>query len=306
MKIHTKVIIDLASGEVLEDEHYEYEGLIEEAKGGGGGSSGGTQTQIQEPWAEQKPFLKTGFKRAQGDVLNRPLEFFPGSTVVPYSPETEVALGAQTGRAITGSPLLSGAQDYTGDVLGGSFFDTPTIRGDRLDPTTNPFFSGVSDAVLSQVQPQVASQFARAGRTGGSPLAQEALGRGVSRGLAPYLFQEYGRERGLQESAFGRERGFQESAAARAPGLAREDYADIGKLRDVGQAREELSSANLAEDMARHAFGQAEPGQRLEDYMRLITGSFGGTTTTQLPQGAGSNPLMQLAGGADLGTGLAK
>ena len=122
MKIHTKIVIDLASGEMLEDEHYEYDGPVVEA---GGGPSGGGQpehtTQTQEPWDEQKPFLTKGFERAETDVFNRPLEFFPGATVVPYSPETEFAFGAQTSRAMGGSPLLRGAQNEIGRLLSGSY-----------------------------------------------------------------------------------------------------------------------------------------------------------------------------------------
>ena len=58
-------------------------------------STGGqTQQSVQtnEPWKAQIPYLKTGFARAQTDVLDRPLSYFPESTVVPFSPETETAL----------------------------------------------------------------------------------------------------------------------------------------------------------------------------------------------------------------------
>ena len=263
-------------------------------KGGGGTTT--TSTQNNDPWSGQQQYLTTGFERAETDVLNRPLEYFPDDTVIPFSPETEAALGRQSARAWEGSPLLAGAQGYTGDVLGGDFFNTPTIRGDFLDPSTNPFFSGVSDAVLSQVQPQVASTFARAGRTGGSPLHAEALGRGVSRGMAPFLFGEYGRERGLQESAFGRERAAQEGAAARAPGLAREDYFDIERLGDVGAAREGKSEERLADQIARFNFAQEEPTNRLAQYTNLIRGNYGGTSTSSSTSRQSANTGMQAAG----------
>ena len=231
--------------------------------------------QTNEPWAAQIPYLKTGFARSETDVLDRPLSYFPDSTVVPFSSESELALGGQAGRALEGSPLLTGAQGYTGDVLSGKF----------TDPSSNPFLSGVSDAVLSDVQPRVASTFARAGRTGGSPLAAEALGRGVSRGMAPYLFGEYGRERGIQESA-----------AARAPGLAREDYYDLSRLGDVGAAREAKTEEGLAENIARFNFGQQEPTNRVAQFMNLIQGNYGGTSTGSSTAKQSANTGMLIAG----------
>ncbi len=271
MKVHTRIVIDLTSGKVLEEQWFEYEGPVAEAKGGGGQTT--TTTQNNDPWSGQQGPLKTSFARAETDVLNRPLDYFPDPTVIPFSPETETALGAQTGRAFAGSPLLEGAQGYTGDVLGGKF----------LDPASNPALAGLSDAVLSVVQPQVAGNFARAGRTGGSPLAQESLGRGVARGMAPFLFNEYGRERGIMESA-----------AARAPGLAREDYFDITKLGEVGAAREGKSEERLADTLARFNFAQEEPTNRLAQYTNLIRGNYGGTSTSSSTSKQGSSALQTI------------
>ena len=139
--------------------------------------------------------------------------------------------------------------------------------------------------MLSEVQPRVASTFARAGRTGGSPLHAEALGRGVSRGMAPYLFGEYGRERGIMEGA-----------AARAPGLAREDYYDPAKLGQVGAARESKAEEGLAEEIARFNFGQQEPTNRLAQYMNLIQGNYGGTSTASTTAAQSANSALLGAG----------
>lgn len=243
--------------------------------GGGGGGE-----QKNEPWGLQKTYLAKGFPRIEEEVLNRPLEFFPGQGYVPLSPETEAGLGAATARAEAGSPLLSGAQDYTQGVL----------SGDYLSPESNPFFAGAADSVLSQVQPAVASQFGAAGRSGTSPLAAEALGRGVSRGLAPYMFGEYGRERGIQEAAAGR-----------APALAREDYYDPSQLAAVGAQREGLSARQLADEKARHDFEQQEQTERLRQYMQLIQGNYGGTTSTS---GGGLSSGEGALGGALSGAAI--
>ncbi len=244
------------------------------------GSSGGGQTTQTvtntDPWSAQQDPLREGFSAA-GSVLNSPQEYFPGSTVVPFAPETTAALGAQTNRATQGSPLLGGAQDYTSNVLSGQY----------LDPSSNPFMSGVTDAVMSQVQPRVASSFANAGRTGGSPLASEALGRGVSRGLAPYIFGEYGRERGAMEAA-----------AERAPGLAEADYGDIDRLARVGASREGKAEEGLQDEISRYNFAQAEPANRIGQYMGLIQGNYGGTGTQSQTASSSVNPWLLGAGAA--------
>ena len=243
-------------------------------------SGGGqTSTSTTEPWPAQQESLKRGFLEAEQNVLDRPLDYFPESTVIPFAPETTAALGATTTRALRGSPLLGGAQEYTGDVLAGRY----------ADPRNNPYLAGVSDAVLSEVIPAVSSTFGRAGRTGGSPLELEAVGRGVSRGMAPTLAREYGRERGAMEAAAGR-----------APGLAREDYTDIGQLARVGAVREGKAGEGLSDQLARWNFAQSEPTNRIAQFMSLVQGNYGGTSTASTR--TESNPLATILGA---GLGLA-
>ncbi len=251
-------------------------GLWADERGGSGGGGTTTTTQESAPWPEQQPFLKTGFQEAEANVLNRPLSYFPESTVVPFAPETEAAMGAQANRAFQGSPLLGGAQNYTGDVLSGQY----------LSPESNPFLANISDSVMSAIRPGVDSMFAGGGRAG-SPSHAEALGRGVSRGMAPYLFGEYGRERGAMENA-----------ANRAPGLAREDFFDIGKLADVGGMREGKAQEGLQDMISRFNFGQAEPTNRLAQYMNLIQGNYGGTSTATQTAQQQTNPLLLGLGAA--------
>ena len=54
-----------------------------------GDSSGGTETATQnsEPWSQSQPYLRDIFSQAQNQY-RQGQEYFPGSTVVPYSPDT--------------------------------------------------------------------------------------------------------------------------------------------------------------------------------------------------------------------------
>lgn len=257
-----------------------------------GGSPSETETET-EPWDAQQPYLKEGFRQAQRNILNRPLEYFPGKTWVPYSPESRMGMRQQANRARSGSPLLRGAQGYTGDVMGGDYLGGSGAVG--ADPAK------MYDSILSEVEPAVASRWASAGRMGGSPSSQEAFGRGVTRGIAPYEFQAAEAAANRRSGEYMTERGFMENAADRAPGLAREDYFDIGKLAEVGRMREAKKGEKLADRMSRWEFAQNEPGSRIERFMRQIQGNYGGTSTAQQTGGGG---FGQIAGPA-LGAGLA-
>ena len=246
-----------------------------------GGGNDRTSKTTNEPWSGAKPYLTQGYQAAEQNILNRPTEFFPGSTVVPFAPESEAALGATATRAVEGSPVLGAAQDYTSRVLGGEY----------LSPEKNPFMRGLVDSVTSAVRPGIDASFAGAGR-GGSPGHREALGRGISRGLMPYLYGDYGRERG-----------FMEGAAGRAPGLAREDYYDIGQLGRVGAAREGKAGEELADSMARYGFAQEEPGRRAQSYISSISGIPMPMSSTTRTSGGGSGVMDALSLGL-LGAGM--
>lgn len=204
--------------------------------------SGKSQEVDTDPWSGVQPHLLELFREGEANVLDRPLEFFPDSTAVPFSPETELSLAAQTGRALTGNPLNQMSQQQVGNTLAGNYF------------AQGAGFDAAKDAVVSSVMPGVDSQFGGGGRFGG-PLQAEALGRGVSRGLAPFLDAERGR---MME------------ASAMAPQLAREDYFDIGQLGDVGLQREDLFGRTLQDQVDRWNFEQQEPFERISNFSSIL------------------------------------
>lgn len=254
--------------------------------GGGGGNSfqerptTTTTTTKSEPWEQQKPFLEKGFQSAENEVLNRPLQFAPFDTFVGASPQTQAALGMMENRALYGSPLTGAAQQQTYD----------TLQGDYL---SNPNMGQITDAVTAAVKPQVDASFIGAGRGVSSPLHTEAMARGVSRGIAPFAFDDY--RAGRTEM---------ERASAMAPSLANQDYYDISQLAAAGLGQEDYQGRALADRLARHDFAQTEPYARLGQYMGLVGNNYGGTSsgtttgTAFLPAGAGFNPLLGGLGAA--------
>jgi hypothetical protein len=182
---------------------------------------------------------------------------------VPFSPETQYGLSQQADRALQGSPLLGAANQQAMATMGGDYM------------SGGPGFNAFADSAWNAVRPQVDTAFEAGGRYG-SNLHAESLGKGFGRAMAPL----YDAERGRQMAAtFG------------APGLAMADYQDPQMLQGVGAARE--GKAQQYAD---------EPMRRLQNYMGLIGGGYGGTTTTS--GGAGGSPLMSGMGGAMSGASL--
>jgi len=268
MRVHTKIVIDIASGDVIEDESYEYDGPIIQCLGGGG-----EQTVETGPPAFVVPDIRRILRRNRR--LSRRAEFFPGQTFAGFAPEQEQALNLQTQRALSGSPVTQAAQ---GNLAS-------TLRGDFL--AGGPGFDAAFQAASNRIIPQVSSAFGRAGRTG-SGLARTAMTSALGDAFA-----------GL----FGQERGRQLQAASLAPTLASQDFLNINALADVGRQRQAMEQQSINEAMARHDF----PFQQLMRETGLITSLIpgaGGVQRTPTTQNRAAGILGgALAGGALLGEG---
>lgn len=245
-------------------------------KGGGGQKSTGTQTVINEPAEFVKPYYTQIAREAANIYKTGNQQYFPGSTVVPFSGDTEQALQMQRDRALAGSPLVNAAQDQ----------QAATIRGDYL--TGSPAL----EQELKRIGGKVNSQFA----TGGgyrSSANQEVL----AREMADAAVRNYAGERTLQQQA-----------ALASPQFAAQDYANIEALRGVGGAMEELAGRNLQDEMNRFYFEQDKKGAALDDYLRRVTG-VGAGSGTQTSRGTqpsvGGSPLQGALGGLSTGLGIA-
>ncbi len=237
----------------------------------GGGQQSSTTTNV--PWAPEGAALQKGYSAAQSNILDRPTEFYGGQTFAGFAPETEQALTQQTARAGQGpSADLTGAQDYNRDLLSGDM--------------SNPAFAGMADAVTAAVRPGIDASFARAGR-GGSPIHNQTMATGITRGMMPFLG----------------------AAADRATNLSREeltqDNYNIDRLGDVGRQRQQQEQLGISEDVARFDFGQNEPANRAQSYLSAIQGmpSFGTSSSSGSSRNLansgmlGGGTLMSMLGG---------
>jgi hypothetical protein len=231
-------------------------------------------TQSSQPWSQQIPYLTDIMSQAK-QLYNSPgPQYYPYATTAPVAPETTSGWNAQAARAVAGSPVNRAAQGYATDVLSGKY----------LQPG-NPYLGAVDQAMWAQVAPNVNAQFSQLGRYG-SGAQTNALTTGFANAIAPYHYQDYEAERGRMDSA-----------AAGAPALASTDYTDIAALQNVGQQRQQQAQSEINAAQDRWAYGQQLPWNKLAQYLGLVSGNYGGTTT-------GSQPVYQPSVGSQVLGGL--
>lgn len=243
---------------------------------GGGQKSTGTTTVKNEPAAFVAPYMSQAAGEAQNLYNTYRPEYFGGSSFTPYSPETEIALQAQTQRAMGGNPAVQAAQDQ----------QLATIRGDYL--TGSPQLQ----QELSKISGQVDAKFAQGGGYRSSA-NQEVL----AREMGDAVVRNYANERGMQQQA-----------AMASPQLAAQDYLDIASLGEVGAKREDIFGRQLQDVMNRFYFEQEQDPAALDDYIKRITTlgqGFGTQNTTGTAPAVGGGLGAGILGGAQAGAGLA-
>lgn len=222
-----------------------------------GGSSGGGGVTRVEPPSYQLPYLQSGVAQAQ-TLYNQ------GRRVVPFSPQTEMAISGTTQRALTGSPVTNAAQNYATTSLQGGFLGS------------NPWLDQTFNRAALSTQNQLASEFARSGRNVG---ASEPIRAQQLNDLAT----------GIYGGAYENERNRQQGVLGQAGALANQDYVDLAQLGGAGAQVEGLAQQ----------YADAQ-GANLDDYLSRVSGNLGQTTTSS----ASRNRTAGAAGGALAGAQL--
>mgnify|MGYP003137626370 FL=1 len=241
-------------------------------KGGGGGQQ--VNTQVTEPPAYAKPFLEFGLSEAKDLYRSDMPQYFPESTTVGFSPESELSLQMQRDRALDPNSLTAQAQGVLQQNLTG----------------TNPLLNAAFKPVIDTVQ----SQFARAGRYG-SGANQQAL----ASALAPAALR-------AQQTAMTQVPSLQN--------LDLQQLAQVGAAREAQGAAELQDSVNRfnfeqtrdqqkLRDFLASVRGGTLGSQTSRPIFRNRPASVlgGGIGGAQLAQLAGVNPMLGAVGGGLLG-----
>jgi len=127
MKIYRKIVIEIATGRVLEEDSFEYHGPIAEAKGGGGASGAvdypAYQKSIQADWLAGGGYDDISSLNdldAGNDItslLNASIGSSPFTTLDPYNPATRLADMEGTVDGML-AQIQSALSDYSVDIDG--------------------------------------------------------------------------------------------------------------------------------------------------------------------------------------------
>lgn len=270
---------------------------------GGGGTTNSTVTQNSQPWGAQQDYLTKGFQYALNNVLNRPTSPFPQNSTVPFSPETEASLQGTTNRALMGSPVTANANMQAANILGGGYMDAsknPYLQG-AIGAATQPMI----DAYTQSVRPSMERTFAMAGRGGQGQGPNGALMGVLNRSDTNFMNSLGGVGMNMANTNYQNAQDMMSRALALSPSLAQADYYDPGMLSQVGAARQGQAQANLNQQVGNWNYAQQEPTMRAQQYMPLVQGNYGGSSTgTTVGQTQQQNPAINpwlTGGGALLG-----
>lgn len=297
----------------------------------GGGGQQQTQTTKSEPWSAQQPYLKQGFSEADKLYEGGPQQFYPGQTYTDMSGFREAGLFGTAGQALGGNPLATNAANYASNTLGGNS-DNPwaslmgpgaqgmmdTAQGQYL--TNNPYLDDIygsaadkaTDEWSSTIMPGIASQFGKSGGAGTTMHSEMATRAGgeLSDTLGQLKSSIYGnnyqQERDRQTQAQGNLSNLganlygtgvnERTNLANMSGQLRDNqFADYDRLGQVGEAFEGQQGKEIEDQINRWNFNQNAPYAALQDYMSMITGNYGSTSTTR-GQGQSGSGLQTALG----------
>ena len=233
--------------------------------------------------------------RLYGSDVGR--SYYPGSTVIPFAPETQAGLdlAEAQGLQMTGPSNLYGTAEtalggfatgvmpdaYMGRGLGQGMGLGYTGRaglglGDaytgrqaygELQPTQD-YLSAVRSGISSDVMSDIATQFGGMGRTGTSPMAQQAAARGFTQAYAPIAQSAAEAERARELSARESDIGRMQQARSGALGRTQQALqADIGRQQQALEAQLSRQYGASQADIAR------EQQAREANLDRMFTGA---------------------------------
>jgi hypothetical protein len=233
----------------------------------------------QAPWEPQQQPLIYGFGEARRLYDQGAPQYYPESTVAPFSQQTQNALTSYEQLAQGPQPVIDAATQQASQTLGGQY----------LDPSSNPYLQAASDAAGRQVTrqyseaiaPSIQAQFANSGRTGSGLFAnamdssRDTLQRGLGEMNSNMYYKNYNDERNRQMQMQGM-----------AGDTAMMQYQPASQLLNVGQTRDMQAQREVEDQFNRYNYNEIQsPYEHLGRYMGNIRGTYGGEGSQSSPIG---------------------
>lgn len=263
------------------------------------GSSTNTVTQKSDPWKPAQPYLQDLLGQASGQ-FQQGGQYAPFSTVVPFSNQTNQALGGLEDFANAGgTPGIQQSQNALGQLLNGNQQLQSTANGDYLN--SNPYLDKMYQAASGPVMDQVNSYFSQGGRSGSDTQAGE-LTKQLGNLSANIYGQNYANERTNQLNAANTIGQQQLGGLTQAGNINQLAQSPLQTLLGVGQAYEGQAGNQLQDLLNRWNYGQQQPWQNLQQYAGLLGGIGGSGSSSSTTSPTGSNLGNILGGAAGIGS----
>lgn len=166
MKVYNEICIDIATGDVLYEDSYNYEGPVALCGGGGkgGGSKTTTTTVDQGPWKVQAPYLDYGFQQARS-LYDQGGPNLQAAVQVPFTAAQNEGITGSISQAEAGSPLIPAVNNtYLGYVSPSLLNQNPaypylTNIASGQATNTNPSLGILSDLATGKYNANPANRY---------------------------------------------------------------------------------------------------------------------------------------------------
>ena len=240
-------------------------------------AGGGTQVTKTEPWDAQKDYLKEGFGAAKALYKARPLgpAYYSGPTMAGFDPAQQASQRMAMNYAMGTRPQDMQRQAEASLKTG--------LSGQVDTAAFNPLVSALSGKVQSELQgnilPGIRESLVRyqpGGSSRGDLVQNKAIANAVTSGMTLPLAEAYG-------NAYNTAQQRATQAAQQYPSIMGAPLGMAEAVGQVGEARRGMTQEGINRAMARDQYAKNAPQQALANYMNMIGGNYGGTSTQTSP-----------------------
>lgn len=263
--------------------------------GGKGGSDKTKTTTTSEPWSGVQPYLTSAYQKASTLYGQGAPGYYPNQTVAPMSGYTEGSIDSLFNRGLNGSPTVAAANQSTQDTLGGNYLNGNQYLSGAINAATQPLLQNFTNTIM----PSLDSMYSSAGRYGSG--AQDQSRQQAAQTLEGQIGNI---STNMAYSNYNDERQRMMQAGLLAPTLAQQDYADIAAMGQAGQGIDQYNQGLINANIDKYNYNANAPWNFLNDYVGLLNGAVGGSSTTTATQPNSTGGASGALGGALSGAGI--
>lgn len=247
-----------------------------------GSSPAGNTTQISEPAPYAQPYAQQGLQQAASLYATGGPKFYPGQQVAPFSPLQEQGFSQIQNQANAPNTINQTGSNYYNALESGQY----------LNPQSNPALQGLVNQSDQQIQNNLASQFAGAGRN------IEASAPVQASQMAQVANDIYG-------GAYNNTLNNMTGALGQGNSLIAGQYLPAQQLLGAGGQIQQQAQNLIQGNENAYNFYQQQPYQNLANYMNEINAAgMGQQVQTPYFTNPTAGALGGALGGAEVGTSI--